>query len=353
MTHTKPKSETAHQDAPSHNSKMLKAVAVLAAACACFSAGTSRLQAQDKLIYFLPGPHDHPAGVGRHETERDMQVLQDCIDHVTNVKGVKITTKYLASRTNVDVEDLKGVAAVIVECSAVDSSPRRTHPLFPPLPQGQREYDEATVSYLKQLDELHKAGMGVMILHWGIAVNAGRYPQVRDYYQSWFGQNARNNTQNPTGLLESDPHREAGKNHPIMRGVGPWVYEDEIFSRLAVTEGDPHRTDLLMGESPQTNQSEGGGSPQGVISPRLIAAAYENGKERGILWGGMDFHSALLNENYLRFVMNEIIWVAGIDVPEGGVKTSATKLNLVPPSHAFSQYKKPEGYVEPKMPDAQ
>ncbi len=80
-----------------------------------------------------------------------------------------------------------------------------------------------------------------------------------------------------------------------------------IFSRLVVNPGDPHRTDLLMGESPETNQSEIG-SPKGVISPRGIASAYEKGKERGILWGGMDFHSALLNENYLRFVLNAIVW---------------------------------------------
>ncbi|MBK5244236.1 MAG: hypothetical protein JJE18_04270 [Eubacteriaceae bacterium] len=82
-----------------------------------------------------------------------------------------------------------------------------------------------------------------------------------------------------------------------------------------------------MGESPETNQSENG-SPKGVVSPRGIASAYEKGMQRGILWGGMDFHSALLNENYLRFVLNEILWVSGIDVPKGGVKANAKQLQL-------------------------
>jgi hypothetical protein len=54
-----------------------------------------------------------------------------------------------------------------------------------------------------------------------------------------------------------------------------------------VNPGDPYRTDLLMGESPETNQSEAG-SPKGVIGPRGVASAYEKGKARGILWGGMD-----------------------------------------------------------------
>ena len=49
---------------------------------------------------------------------------------------------------------------------------------------------------------------------------------------------------------------KSGKNHPIMRGVGPWTYKDEIFSRFMVIPEDPHRTDLLMGEAPKTNQGK-------------------------------------------------------------------------------------------------
>ena len=117
-----------------------------------------------------------------------------------------------------------------------------------------------------------------------------------------------------------------------------------------VNPGDPYRTDLLIGESPETNQSEAG-SPRGVIGPRGIASAYEKGKARGILWGGMDFHSALLNENYLRFVLNAITWTAGIDVPAGGVKTTAKQLQLAPINKTYDNTIKPDGYVEVKLPD--
>jgi hypothetical protein len=99
-----------------------------------------------------------------------------------------------------------------------------------------------------------------------------------------------------------------------------------------VKPGDPYRTDLLVGESPQTNQ--------GVIAPNGIASAYENGNARGLLWGGMDYHSALLNENYLRFVLNAIVWTAGIDVPKGGVKTAAKQLQLSPTrTDGFDKFK--------------
>jgi hypothetical protein len=361
MTNNKLESpKTGNKDGQRQNHNKITAIVLLAVVFAFFSAGTNRVYAQEqkeKVIYFLSGIRDHasPKVGGRHEVAKDLLVLQDCMNKATNIKGVKIVTKYLAERSALDVEDLKGVDAVIVECSALTSSQKRTHPLFPPLPPDVKQYDKETLDYMKQLDALHQAGMGIMILHWGINVDNQKNPKVRDYYLSWFGQTAMEGyTQNPLGYWIVTPI-ESGKNHPILRGVGRWIYKDEIFSRLMVNPGDPYRTDLLMGESPETNQSEAG-SPKGVISPRCIGSAYEKGKARGVLWGGMDFHSALLNENYLRYVLNAITWVAGIEVPEGGVKTSATQLQLTTLNHTYENTIKPEGYVElheiPLPPDA-
>lgn len=292
-----------------------------------------------KVIYFLSGPKDHVGaeGTGRHETRLDLVVLQHCIDSALNLKGVKVITKLIDKRDVLNINDLKGADAIIVECSSVTSTQNRTHPLLPPLPPGQKDYDKAILAYFNQLDSLQAAGMGIMILHWGIATD-GAAPSVVNHYMKWFGQAAMPNyTQNPLGFWKVTPI-EAAKKHPILRGVGPWVYKDEIFSRLIVNPGDPYRTDLLMGESPSTNQSEAG-SPKGVISPRGIASAYEKGNQRGVLWGGMDFHSALLNENYLRFVLNEIVWTAGIEVPKGGVKTAAKQLQLAKPNRSFDNLK--------------
>ncbi len=306
-------------------------------------------QMPTKTIYFLSGIRDHasPTVGGRHEVAKDMLVLQHCIDSVANIKGVKIITKYLAERSALNIDDLKGVDAVIVEASSVTSSQRRTHPIFPPLAAGAK-YDKATSAYLNQIDSLQAAGMGIMMLHWGITAE-GNLPAT-EHYLRWFGEAGHPNyTQNPLGYWIVTPIKAAAK-HPILRGVKPWIYKDEIFSRLIVNPGDPYRTDLLMGESPETNQSEVG-SPKNVISPRCIASAYEKGKQRGILWGGMDFHSALLNENYLRFVLNEIVWVAGIEVPKGGVKTNAKQLQLAPINKTYEKTKIPEGYVELKLPN--
>ncbi len=280
-------------------------------------------QENEKVIYFLAGPKDHVGGEGsgRHETRRDLLVLQHCIDSVANIKGVKIKTRFVYERDALNVDDMRDAAAIIVECSSVTSSPKRTHPLLPPLPPGQKDYDKETLAYFNKIDSLQEAGMGIMIIHWGIATD-GAAPSVQAHYLKWFGQVAlQGYTRNPLGYWTVTPVKAALK-HPVLSGVKPWTYKDEIFSNLVVKPGDPYRTDLLLGESPQTNQ--------GVIAANGIASAYEKDNARGLLWGGMDYHSALLNENYLRFVLNAIVWTAGITVPNGGVKTTAKQLQLSP-----------------------
>src|SRR5580704_16754056 len=69
-----------------------------------------------------------------------------------------------------------------------------------PWRRGVKTYDKETLDYLSQLDGLHKAGMGIMILHWGIHVNNEQNPRARDYYLDWFGETAMEGfTQNPLG----------------------------------------------------------------------------------------------------------------------------------------------------------
>jgi len=355
MINDEPKLPTTRSKNVPRKNYNMPAALIVAVALACFFHGTNHVHAQEqttKVIYFLSGIRDHasPTVGGRHEVAKDLLVLQDCINKAYNIKGVKIVTKFIDARSALDVEDIKDAAAIIVESSSATSSQKRTHPIFPPLPPGQKQYDQKTLDYLSQLDALHKAGMGIMILHWGIDANNEQNPTARDYYLKWFGETAMEGyTQNPLGFWIVTPIKAAQK-HPILNGVHRWIYKDEIFSRLVVNPGDPFRTDLLIGESPETNQSEAG-SPKGVIGPRGIASAYEKSGARGILWGGQDFHSALLNDDYRRFLLNAIVWTAGIQVPAGGVKTKATQLQLAPINKTYENTKKPDGYVEPKLPD--
>ena len=195
MTNNKLKlPKTGSKDVPRQNYNMPAALVLVAVLFgSCFSPGINQAYAQErkqKVIYFLSGLRDHasPTVGGRHEVAKDLLVLQDCMNNAANIKGVKIVTKYIEARAALDVEDIKDADALIVESSSSSSSQRRTHPLFPPLAPGVKTYDKETLDYLSQLDGLHKAGMGIMILHWGIHVNNEQNPTARNYYLNWFGQ---------------------------------------------------------------------------------------------------------------------------------------------------------------------
>ncbi len=297
--------------------KVVKILVIAILIIACGNDVQAQKELPVKVIYFMAGVKDH-AGPSRHETEKDLLVLQRCLDSVANIKGVKIVTRFIYKRTALDIEDMKDAAAIVIESSAEGSSRERVHPLFPPSGGNTKTYDKEVVQYLDQVDSLHKAGMGIIVLHWAVAATNEKAASL---YRNWFGGGfIPGYSHNPLGIWTVTPIK-SGKKHPIMRGVGAWTYKDEIFSRFMVIPQDNRRTDLLMGEAPKTNQ--------GPVAPRCITWAYEENKSRGLIYGGMDYHSALLNDNYRRFLMNAIVWAAGIEVPKEGVKSNAKGLQLI------------------------
>lgn len=272
-----------------------------------------------KVVYFMAGLKDH-AGPSRHETEKDLLVLQRCLDSVSNINGVKIVTKFIYGRTALDIEDMKDVDAIVIESSSEGSSAERTHPLFPPSGDNKRGYSKEVEDYLDQIDSLHKNGMGIVVLHWAVAADNRKAANLQ---WNWFGGGfIPGYSNNPLGMWKITPIQQA-KKHPILRGVGPWTYKDELFSRFMVIPEDPHRTNLLMGEAAKTNQ--------GPVESQCVTWAYEKGQSRALLFGGMDYHSALLQADYRRFLLNAIVWAAGIEVPKGGVASDAKGLQLVAP----------------------
>src|SRR5215213_8585249 len=125
--------------------------------CCCSGLLFAQKEIPTKVIYFMAGIKDH-AGPSRHETEKDLLVLQYCLDSISNVKGVKIVTRFIYKRTALDINDLKDAAAIVIESSVEGSSKERVDPLFPPSPDNRRAYSKEVQEYLNQVDSLHKTG---------------------------------------------------------------------------------------------------------------------------------------------------------------------------------------------------
>ena len=262
--------------------------------------------APPREIVFLAGPKDHGMP-GRHEHEKDLRFLAHCLESSSNLPG--LTTKVHVGSAPRDLAFFENAAVIVIESSS-DRLAREVHPLFPPEPDNpNHRYDEATTAWLKEVDALIKKNrIGVVVFHYA---NWVEHWIARGYYMQWLGglwvQMA---SRNPVDEWTMTPR---APSHPILRGVKPWTYHDEVFCRFFLPDNDPKRTDLLIGTPAK--------SP---VGPQVVSWAYQRDDGgRGFVMGGVDFHVNLQqHDDYRRFLLNGIVWAAGIEVPAEGVKST-------------------------------
>ena len=287
----------------------------LALATALLGALPAAAFAQTKKILFLAGPRDHGAP-GRHEYERDLKTLASSFDNAGNLSGV--TTQLIVGKLPRDLAALDGVAAIVIDSSS-DRAENEIHPLFPPNPlTNGRGYDAETTAWLKSLDDLIKQNkIGVVILHYATWAENWR---AREYHMNWTGglwvQIASKNPQDDWAMTLEN------KRHPILRGVKPWEYRDEIFCRFLLPN-DKRRTNLLLA-TPKTDKDG--------IGPQIASWAYQRDDGgRGFVFGGLDFRDNLARDNYRRFLLNGIAWAANIEIPKGGIQSPTPDVSDVTP----------------------
>jgi type 1 glutamine amidotransferase len=279
--------------------------------CVAVAPATRAAEPQTHIV-FLAGPKDH-GFAGRHEYEADLRVLEKAFTEAPNLPKVR-TSFYLGKAPPASaIAD----ANVIVILSSSDRAANEVHPLFPPDPEtDHHRYDDATKAFLQGYDDLiRKKGMGVVVLHY--AVWAENWA-AREYYLNWTGglwiQMA---SRNPVDQWSMQP---VNNTHPVLNGVQPWTYRDEIFSRFFLPE-DYRRTNLIVA-TPEKDAFH--------IGSQVAAWAYQRDDGgRAFVFGGVDFHDAMLNDNYRRFLLNGIYWAAHGQVPAEGVQ-STTPADIKP-----------------------
>ena len=292
---------------------MKKTVLYFIAALAWIGAAPS--VAQGPKILFLAGPRDHGAP-GRHEYERDLRTLAQSMEQATNLHGV--TTQLIVGALPRDLAPVRDAAAIVIDSSS-DRAENELHPLFPPNPTTNgRGYDPETTAYLKSLDELiREKKIGVVILHYASWAENWR---AREYYLNWTGGlwvqiASKNPTDDWSMTLEN-------RRHPILSGVKPWQYRDEIFCRYFLPD-DKRRTNLLLA-SPREDKAG--------IGPQIAAWAWQRDDGgRGFVFGGLDFRDNLARDNYRRFLLNGIAWAARLDIPRGGISSPTPDVSDVTP----------------------
>jgi type 1 glutamine amidotransferase len=261
------------------------------------------MSAQDaKTIVFVSGPKDHGRmGNARHEYEKDLAVLKACIDSA-NLKDVR-TQSYNGKAPGIRV--LSGAAAIVLDSSG-DRTPEETHALFPQdALTDHKSYDPYTLERLNQFDQLMKKGVGLVAIHYTTWVNN---ELGRKYWLDWLGGVADYGQDDSKVLVTKWSATPINTEHPILRGIKPWSYDQEEFFFKEQLPDDPRRTPLLTVTRPSGGDAE-------VVS----WATERQGGGRGFVFTGSDFHKNMSIEQHRRILVNGILWAAKVEVPSGGV----------------------------------
>jgi type 1 glutamine amidotransferase len=253
---------------------------------------------------FLSGPKDHGAP-GRHEYEKDLRVLAAALEAAPGIG--EIETRFYVGEAPRNLDEIADADVFVIDSSS-DRLAQETHPLFPPDPLiSASGYDADTTAWLEGFDALLKSGKGIVVLHYA---TWAEYIDARRYYIDWLGGLwVQGVSHNPSDQWHMQPVNTA---HPVLRGVSAWDYRDEVFTRFFLPD-DPRRTDLLIGTSERD---------QFAMGPQVAAWAYQRDDGgRAFVFGGVDYHDAMLIEDYRKFLLNGIVWAAGRDVPSDGVQS--------------------------------
>ena len=240
-------------------------------------------------------------GNSRHEYQKDLAVLKYCIDNA-GLKDVR-TLEFNGKAPGMRI--LNNAAAIVLESSG-DRIPEETHAIFPQdALTDHKTYDAYTLERLNQFDQLMKKGTGLVALHYTTWVNN---ELGRKYWLDWLGGVADYGQDDSKVLVTKWSATPVKPEHPILRGVKPWTYEQEEFFFKELLPPDPRRTPLLTVTRPAGGDAE------------LVSWAVErSGGGRGFVFTGSDFHKNMAIAQHRRILTNGVLWAAKVEVPAGGI----------------------------------
>lgn len=240
-------------------------------------------ESKPKKIAFLAAKPSH--GEGCHGWDVDAAFVKDCLLHATNIQPPQIDIYNDAWPKDESVLD--DADAVIFFADG-----REHHPLAVP-------------GRIEKIRELAKKGKGIAFLHYSIDPPPGAMPDFLD----WMGGSYEVGlSQNPINTAKVTP---IANGHPITRGCGGYVVEDEWYFDIRLRPNDANVVPLMTGKLPPRDPQD-----------KVLAWAYTrpNGG-RGFGFAGGHYNRNWHIEPFRKLVLNGILWTAGIDVPEGGVAT--------------------------------
>ena len=248
-----------------------------------------------KKIVLIAGGPSH--GYASHEHYAGCMLLARCLrENVPGAEAIVVKDGWPQDRSV-----LADAAAIVI---FADGGER--HPMIP---------------HLDELGALMDQGVGLACLHYAVEVPKG---PPGDAMLKWLG-----------GYFEVfwsvNPHWTAEfksfPDHPVARGLKPFAMDDEWYYHMRFVPDMKGVTPILSAVPPESTRQGKDGPRSGNPAVRArkgmaehLAWAFERpGGGRGFGFTGGHWHWSWACDSFRTCVLNGIVWVAGMEVPPGGV----------------------------------
>jgi type 1 glutamine amidotransferase len=266
-----------------------------------------RVLAADTSIVLVAGNPSH--GRGDHEFRAGAMLLADGLNRLPGIRATVASNGWPA-----DVTVLKSAQAVLLYADGGQG-----HPAIRP-------------ERLKLLNELASKGVGIGAAHYGVEVPAGdpgfsMLDWTGGYFEMFWSVN-------PTWTASFTSLPE----HPVTRGVKPFSVHDEWYYHMRFAPDRKGVTPILAVVPPASTLDRPNGPHSGNPfvrtavakgEPQVLMWTYDrpNGG-RGFGFTGGHYHKNWAEPNFRKIVLNALLWIAKVEVPEGGVESSFTDAQL-------------------------
>jgi len=268
----------------------------------CVPSAVSAADGEPRHILLIAGADSH--GYGAHEHGAGFRLLAGMLN--ASAPGLRAT---VSDGWPEDPALLVGAAAVAFYGDGGDGSLVSTH--------------------LNELRPLMARGAGLALFHWvldvpGAAAPGGLLEWAGGYYETHWSVN-------PfwTATFTAFP------KHPVTRGVRPFSLADEWYYNLRFVQDMVGVTPVLTALPPDPTRAGPDGPYSGNPAvrarrgiPEHLAWAYERpGGGRSFGFTGGHGHWNWAHDDLRRFVLNALVWIAGAEVPAGGVDSPTPSLD--------------------------
>jgi type 1 glutamine amidotransferase len=191
------------------------------------------------------------------------------------------------------------------------------------------------------IEEWTEQGVGIGCMHYGVEVVPA---QAGAEFKRWIGGHYEH-------MFSCNPIWEPGfasfPEHPITRGVKPFTVKDEWYFNMRFVSDLPGNqpadvdgmkfTPILVAAPSDEVRNGPYVYPAGPYPHIQANAARAEAMMwvveradggRGMGFTGGHFHDNWGNEDFRKVVLNSFLWLAKVDVPEGGVESQVTAADL-------------------------